>query len=403
MADLKKLLNARGKSIKDARAILEAAEKENRDLTADEQVKYDAHFEDGAKAKRAIDQETELREQERELAATDLETRELNPSVETPEEKRDVKLMAQFRDMLNGKPMGAEMRALQADKDIAGGYIVAPEQFAQSIIQEKDNMTFIRGIATVIPVMNTNSLGAPSLDADPEDGTWTSEIGAVDEDSEMKFGKRELIPHQLAKLVKISEKLMRNAAIPVEQLVQARMGYKFGITEEKAFLTGSGAQQPLGLFTASDNGISTDRDISTDMGTASITSDGVLSVKYGIKAQYRPKAKWLFHRDAIKQIAKLKDGAGQYMWRPGLSEDQPDTLSGHGIMESEYAPNTFTSGLYVGLFGDFSYYWIADSLMFGIQRLNELFSLTNQIGFKGLEFVDGMPTLESAFARMKTA
>jgi len=68
---------------------------------------------------------------------------------------------------------------------------------------------------------------------------------------------------------------------------------------------------------------------------------------------------------------------------------------------SEYCPNTFTSGLYVGIIGDFKNYWIADALSMRIQRLNELYSLTNQVGFVGRLESDGMPVLEEAFARIQ--
>jgi HK97 family phage major capsid protein len=69
----------------------------------------------------------------------------------------------------------------------------------------------------------------------------------------------------------------------------------------------------------------------------------------------------LFHRDALKQIRKLRNdaggaGTGDYLWQPSTQVGQPDTLLGVGVMSSEYVPNTFTSGLYVGMVADFSYY-----------------------------------------------
>ena len=41
------------------------------------------------------------------------------------------------------------------------------------------------------------------------------------------------------------------------------------------------------------------------------------------------------------------------------------------------------TGLYVGMIGDFSQYWIADALSFSVQRLVELYAATNQTGFIG--------------------
>jgi HK97 family phage major capsid protein len=70
---------------------------------------------------------------------------------------------------------------------------------------------------------------------------------------------------------------------------------------------------------------------------------------------------------------------------------------------SEYAPSTFTTGLYVGILGDFSKYWIVDALDMEMQRLVELYAATNQIGFIGRKETDGMPCLEEAFVRVTLA
>jgi HK97 family phage major capsid protein len=73
------------------------------------------------------------------------------------------------------------------------------------------------------------------------------------------------------------------------------------------------------------------------------------------------------------------------------------------VYASEYAPNTFTTGLYVGIIGDYSQYWVAMALDMRIQRLNELYAATNQVGFISRAEVDGMPVIEAAFARVKLA
>jgi len=82
-------------------------------------------------------------------------------------------------------------------------------------------MVFIRQRARVIPVTG-ESVGAPSLDADPADADWTAELATGSEDSTMAFGNRELRPHPLAKRLKVSKKLIRASAIPVTSLVRER-------------------------------------------------------------------------------------------------------------------------------------------------------------------------------------
>ncbi len=292
---------------------------------------------------------------------------------------------------------------IRADIDSDGGFLVAPIQMVARLIQDLDNQVFMRGLSTVLPPLTAAaSVGAPSLDTDVADADWTSEIKAASEDTVMAFGGRELTPHPLSKLVKVSNKLLMLALMNPEQIVRERLAYKFGVTEEKGFLTGHGANQPLGVFTASAAGIPTGRDVSTGNTATTITADGLINAKYSLKAGYQSRASWIFHRDVVKFIRKLKTTDLQYIWQAGLAGGQPDTILDSPFFMSEYAPSTFTASLYLGIIGDFSNYWIVDSLTFAIQRLAELFALTDQTGFIGRKNTDGMPVLGEAFARVKT-
>jgi len=305
-----------------------------------------------------------------------------------------------FRGWMRGGQASAEMRALQADLDVSGGFLVTPLQLVDRLIKFVDNLVYMRQWATVWSMPNAESVGAPELTADPDDADWTTELATGNEDSTMAFGRRDLHPHPLAKRIKISRKLMMKVP-SVESLVVQRLGYKFAVSQEKGFLTGNGAGQPLGVFTASAQGISTGRDVSTGNTATSMTIDGLKEAKYFLKPQYWANARWIFHRDGVKQLAKLKDGEGLYLWEPSVRAGEPDRMLNFPVFMSEYAPNTFTSALYVGLLGDFSHYWIADSMAMEMQRLVELYAETNQVGIIGRLETDGMPTLEEAFVRVK--
>lgn len=295
----------------------------------------------------------------------------------------------------------AELKVLQADLDTNGGFLVAPQLFVEELIKNVDDKVAIRGLATKYMIGRSESLGVPSLDVDLNDADWTTELATGSQDDSNRFGKRELRPHPLAKLVKISNTLIRQSLIDPEKLVKERLAYKFAITEEKGFLTGNGAGQPLGVFTASAQGIDTSRDVSTGNTTSGITADNLIEVKHALKGNYWGTATWMFHRDGMKQIRKLKDGNGQYLWQPGIAGGQPNTILDCPYVMSEYVPNTFTTGLYVGILGDFSYYWIADSIGLTIQRVTELYAASNSTGFIARAEVDAMPTLAEPFVRVK--
>lgn len=405
----KKLIELREKRltlVTAARALNAKAETEKRALTAEEETNWSKMMDDQETLRKQIEAEERLIAAERETAENEQRGGRTDPGSDEgkgPVHKRATKEYGEaFTAFMRGSATPEQKRALQSDVDTTGGFIVAPQQFVQTLIKSIDDEVFMRGLATKFQVTSSDSMGAPSLDADPADADWTAEILTGNEDSTMAFGKRELRPHPLAKRIKISNKLLRVAAMSPESLVQARLAYKFGVTQEKAFLLGNGNNQPLGIFVASANGVTTARDVSTDNTATAVTMDGLLNAKFALKGGYLNRAKWLFHRDCVKMISKLKDSVnGGYLWQPSNQAGTPDLLSGKPVMMSEYVPNTFTSGLYVGMIADFSYYWIADALDMQLQRLAELYAETNQTGYIGRLETDGMPVLAEAFSRVK--
>lgn len=408
LADLR---DQRGKLVADARAMLDKAEAEKRELTAAEDVTYKEIFGKQEALRASIAREEQLAEAERTAAEQTLRNKDAkgDKGTQTPEDRANPHGTEEYRAawtkfIRGGRQActGEELRALQADNDVIGGYTVAPMQMVDQMVKFMDNLVFVRGKATKFRLASSASMGALAYDADPADADWTAELATGNEDSTMAFGKRELHTRPLAKRIKISNKLL-NLNPSIEAFVRERLAYKFAVSQEKAFMTGNGANQPLGLFTASTLGITTSRDVSTGNATTAPTFDGLINAKYSLKGQYWAKADWIFHRDVLSVVSKIKDGDGQYIWRQSVLDGEPDRLLGRPVTMSEYSPNTLTTGLYVGILGDFSNYWIADAVDMQVQRLVELYAETNQVGLIGRLETDGMPVLAEAFARVKLA
>jgi HK97 family phage major capsid protein len=286
--------------------------------------------------------------------------------------------------------------------DASGGYLVAPEQFSATVITRLQNTVALRPLCTIIQVPKAASVGVPAFDDTPVAASWTSELSIGSEQS-IEFAKRELTPHPLATYCKASKKLIRLATTDVSAFIAEQLSYGFAVAEEQAFMTGTGVAQPLGLFTASAMGIGTDRDVSTDNTATQIRADNLIEVCHTLKSQYRSSksCRWIFSRTAVKQIRKLKDGSGDYLWKMGLAAGNPSTILDIPYIESEYAPATFTSGQYVGILGDLRFFYVADSLDFEIQVLTELYAANNQNGYIARRETDGMPVLSEAFVRVK--
>lgn len=419
---IKELSEKRQELVVKARALNDAAFAEKRSMTAEEQQTWDSYEKEIDGLRSQIDELHAAENRSAFLANEERDMRRSRGRITHPDVSGDAPDIPEQRNKacsLYETPeyrsayqsyiqrglsrMGNnEYRALQADSDVQGGYLTAPVQMVSDLLKFVDNLVFVRTLAKKFTVTSSGSMGVPTLENDPSAPLWTAEIQTGNEDSSMSFGKRELHPHPLAKRIKVSRALLRAATMGVESLVNDRLGYQFAIATEAAYLSGSGQNQPLGVFTASDNGIPTSRDVSTDNTGTAITADGLINAKYSLKSQYMnsPMTRWGFHRDGVRNIRKLKDGNGQYIWSAGLG-GTPDTILEIPYFMSEYVPNTFTSGQYVGILGDWNFYWICDALGMGLQRLDELYAETNQVGFIGRLETDGMPVLAEAFARVK--
>lgn len=403
MNRIQELREERSETLAKAREINDKALSEKRELTEEENANYTRAMNDFHRLGDDLKREEELDREERDMAQIATVRVDQNTGGDTREQSNEAHEERAFNRWLSHGD-DREMRALQVDADVSGGYLQTPQQMVARLLKAVDNAVVVRGLATVFQVSSAASLGVPSLDNDPADPTWVSELTTGNADSTMSFGKRELSPNPNAQRLLVSNTLLRKVP-SAEAVVRERLAYKMGIVQENAFMTGSGANQPLGLFTASNNGISTGRDVSTGNTTTSVTFDGLKSVKGTLKGQYRnrPSTRWIFHRDAMTQIGKLKDGEGRYLLQDNVSESDGMRLLGIPVVESEYAPNTFTTGLYAGLLGDISYYWIAESLDIQIRRLVELYAATDQVGFISRSELDAMPVLEEAFVRVKLA
>lgn len=311
-----------------------------------------------------------------------------------------------FAKALSGRAADVEAFRAQAVQmqlgvDAQAGYLTAPVEFRQELIKGLDNELFMRTISHNVGQLGAaQSLGFPYRSVDADDASWTTEIADSVEEESLAYGRREFKPNRLTKLIKLSRTLMMHAPMAEPTLLE-ELGYRISTTQEKAYMTGDGSGEPLGIFVASNSGIPSTRDVSEDNTTTAVTLDGLLNAKYSLKGQYIRNAQWVMHRDLCKMVAKLKDGEGQYLWQPSTQLGQPDMLLGHPVNMSEYAPNTFTTGKYVAVLGDFRHYWICDADALNIQILDQPFATKNLIGYMCDYFGDGAPVVGEAFARVK--
>jgi HK97 family phage major capsid protein len=426
------LREKRATIIKEARDKWTAAEAREGGPTAEDKQAFDAAM-DGADA--LLEQAKRMERIETAESDLDLptprtsdplhtETRDRQHGELATKESNDKKRLAwrhwlrtgEVRQELRGeqsRAQGTEFRDTIIATDAKGGFLITPVQISSDITRIIMDTVFIRRLCEaagmVTTVTEAKKLGIRKMTVDMSDANWTTEVAPVTEDTSMAFDRRDLEPQLCSKLAKASIRTLLLSS-DAESIINNELGYKFGVTEEKAFITGSGTGQPLGVFTASANGISAARDVPAATATT-FTADNLIDMKYSLKQGYQqdPATAWVVSRNFVKLARKLKVATTtggndlEYIWQPGITGGAPDRILDIPYYMSEYAPATFTTGLYIAVLGCFRFYRIAQVQEMMIQRLVELYSGTNEIGFIGRRWVDGSPILEEAFSRLKLA
>ena len=309
-----------------------------------------------------------------------------------------------FWNMMRGVNTMEVRDALSVGVDQNGGFTV-PDEFEHQLIQALEENNIFRSLAHTIHT-NSGTRTIP-IATDAGSATWIEE-GAAIQESDMSFAQETLSAYKLGCMIKVSNELLNDSAFDIAAHIAHRFGVRFGNAEEDAFINGTGPSANPQTAPSMPTGILTSLTPTAGNTTANALTvhfDNIYKLYYSLKSPYRRKASFLCNETLLLQLMLIKDKNDNYIWKPGLEVGKPDTILGRPIHTSGYMPAlTGTAaqdkGKKVLLFGDFSYYWIADRQNRTLKRLNELYAVTDQIGFIGTQRVDGKLILPEAIQVM---
>jgi len=331
---------------------------------------------------------------------------ELNRAVNTPitgkpaapaGEEKTGRATAEYRKsfwnvMRSKMPSPEVMNALQVGTDSEGGYLV-PDEFERTLVEALEEQNIFRTLAHVIQT-SSGDRKIPVV-ASKGSASWVGEEGAIPE-SDDSFGQVSIGAYKLGTMIKVSEELLNDSVFDLEAYISREFARRIGNKEEEAFFTGDGTGKPLGVLAetgGAEVGV-------TAAGAAAFTADEIFDLFYSLKAPYRRSAVFVMNDASVKALRKLKDNNGQYLWQPSLTAGAPDTLLNRPVYTSAFMP-ALAAGAKSILFGDLSYYWVADRQGRSFRRLGELYAPTGQVGFLATQRVDGKLILPEAVKVMQ--
>ena len=283
---------------------------------------------------------------------------------------------------------GIMTNTLREGSDSEGGYLV-PDEFESRIVLAMKEKNVMRRLGTVIPTERTLKIPV-AKGFGPAD--WVPEEGIIPV-SEGEFDEVKIEAHKVATTIRVSDELLEDCGFDLEDFIISQFADRIARAEEAAFLYGDGKAKPLGLIHQLD------REVTTEA-AGKISTDDLLELIHAIPAQYRKGAVLLMNDNTLRQLCKLQDGNGQYIWYENLKKNHPLAILGHRVITSPAMPS-IESGKVPILFGSFKHFVIGDRQHRRVKRLNEVHAQQGQVAFIMSQRVDAKLLDKNAVAALK--
>ena len=380
------LRGKRAQLIKDADAIVAAAQAEGRSMTSEEKTKFEAIEADARSFKQEIDIIERNAEMKKEIAANEGEARSAAPKATASSAFSKYlrhgmgSLNAQERSLMEKRGTSTQV----VGTDSLGGFLV-PQEFSN----ELDVATLFTGeVERLAKKLNTASGGLldyPTVDDTGTDAILTSESSAVTT-ADMTFANKQLSAYNYSSLVKVSAQLLQDSAFDLNSFLVEAMGERIARATNSAFTTGDASSKPQGIVTGSTKG--------ADAGTATaISADDILNLIYSIDASYRNKPSFglMAHDNIIAAIRALGvDASNDFpIFIPSLEVGQPDRVMGIPIYVNNDMDSSIATTKKTLLAADFSKYVVRNAGGVQFLRLNERFMNELEVGFIAYKRADG--------------
>lgn len=285
--------------------------------------------------------------------------------------------------------------------DPDGGFLV-PEEVEMVIERVAETVSAMRRISSVMAI-GTDTY-TKLVNQGGSTAGWVGEKAARTETDSPKLAEIAINTKELYANPSATQKVLDDARIDIGAWLANEIVIEFAEQEGESFIKGNGVEQPKGL-----DAYAKIANASYSWGkigyvfsghtTLLNNADKLIDLQGALKSVYRQGALWLMNESTQGVVRKFKDGEGNYLWRPGLLEDAPNTLLGKPIEIDDNVAD-IGAGTYPIYYGNFKRgYLIVDR--FGIRVLRDPYSSKPYVSFYTTKRVGGGVVMYEAIKAMK--
>ncbi|MFG2747206.1 phage major capsid protein, partial [Streptomyces chartreusis] len=305
-----------------AKALLDTAEGEQRDLTAEEEQTYQRINTEI----NAIDERVKsLLDAEQRSKDADEAFRQLLAKPETGPtggDKKDSDLRrwarGEMRSIDIAVPTGTSFRDLTKGTATAGGNTVPTTFYGQLMAHLIEVSGVMMAGPTVLNTASGETIEVPVTTAHSS-AALTAEAAAIAE-SDPAFAKRTLGAYKYGVLLQASSELLSDTGVDLEGYLAMQAGRALGNAFGVHAITGDGSSKPTGIVTSASTGVTGGAGVA-----GAFTADNLIDLYFSVIAPYRNSTScgWMMRDATLGAVRKLKDTQNQYLWQPSIQVGAP--------------------------------------------------------------------------------
>jgi HK97 family phage major capsid protein len=315
----------------EAKHILDTAGAENRDLTSEEQEKYDRISADLDTRAQVIEQ---LKADEERAARLDAVAAEIRTDETPAGEDEDAEAI---RKLARGEIRSFDFQKRDILTTSTGSPV--PTSFYEQVILRARLVGPMLDVPTVLNTAGGENLQIPSLGTYSTSGTVTAQGANFSESDPALNAFTVLGAYKYGFIIQLSRELIEDSGVDITAFLAEQIGNGLGFNVQSALTTGSGSSQPTGIVTAAGSGITGGTGVS-----GAFTADNLIDLHYSLDGAARllPGIGFMANGASIGAMRKLKDTAGNYVFSPSLDANNRDLLLNRPVYENPHMASAGT-------------------------------------------------------------